>query len=293
MAPMIELPVIFNPVADRGRAAARAEELLARLRGLGLSPVLLRTTKAGEATDMAWELVRRKVPVVAAAGGDGTLNEVAQALVGTSTALAVIPLGSGNDFLRSLVGSVDVEEALRRLEKGKPRPVDVGEANGRFYLNSLGMGIDGQIAEDFIRWKFLRGELGYLWAALYEVARFGPFELSLRSDAGEFSGPGLMVSVMNGSHTAGGFHIAPGASPTDGVLNLIAIRHYPRLARVPILLRVRQGKHLGLRGVHAAQVRWVEVRTSRPLRVYVDGELLPRTAELSVRVHPGALLVVV
>lgn len=289
---MPDLPVIFNPVADRGRAQARAEEILARLKDFGLHPTLFRTTKPGEATEIARELAQKNVPLLAAAGGDGTLNEVAQALVGTKTALGIIPLGSGNDFLRSLVGFVDLSDALRRLAQGKPKPVDVGEANGRFYLNSLGMGIDGQIAEDFIRWKFLRGELGYLWAALYEIARFGPFELSVKSDAGEFSFPGLMITVMNGSHTAGGFHIAPGASPTDGALNLIAIRHYPRILRPPILVKVRQGKHLGLRGVKSGLVRWVEVRTDRPLRVYVDGELLPRTAELSVRVHPGALLVV-
>ncbi len=289
---MTELPVIFNPVADRGRAASRKEKLEEELEKLGLKPLFFLTTRPGEATEIARELVRKEVAIVAAAGGDGTLNEVAQALVGTKTALGIIPLGSGNDFLRSLAGEVDFQKALRRLREGKPTPVDVGEANGRFYLNSLGMGIDGQIAEDFIRWKFLRGELGYLWAALWEVARFRPFTLHIRSDIGEFSMQGLMVSVMNGSHTAGGFHLAPGASLTDGALNLIAISHYPRVLRVPILVRVRKGKHLGLKGVRAALVKWAEVKTSRPLRVYVDGELLPRTAELRIRVHPGALRVV-
>ena len=289
---MTELPVIFNPVADRGRAASRKEELEKELEKLGIKPLFSLTTRPGEATEIARGLVREGAAIVAAAGGDGTLNEVAQALVGTNTALGIIPLGSGNDFLRSLVGDVDLQKALQCLREGKPTPVDVGEANGRFYLNSLGMGIDGQIAEDFIRWKFLRGELGYLWAALYEVARFRPFELRVRSDAGDFTIPGLMVSVMNGSHTGGGFHLAPGASLTDGALNFVAIRHYPRIFRVPILLKVRAGKHLELRGVKTTPVRWVEARTDRPLRVYVDGELLPRTAELSVRVHPGALLVV-
>jgi YegS/Rv2252/BmrU family lipid kinase len=289
---MKELPVIFNPVADRGRAKEKLPKVEGHLRELGFSPKVFLTSGPGEATRIARELVQKGAELVAAAGGDGTLNEVAQALVGTKTALGIIPLGSGNDFLRSLVGEVDFQKALRRLREGKPTPVDVGEANGRFYLNSLGMGIDGQIAEDFIRWKFLRGELGYLWAALWEVARFRPFALQIRSDVGEFSMRGLMVSVMNGSHTAGGFHLAPGASLTDGALNLIAITHYPRILRVPILVRVRQGKHLGLKGVRAALVKWAEVKTSRPLRVYVDGELLPRTTELRIRVHPGALRVV-
>ena len=289
---MLELPVIFNPVADRGRAASRAEEVVATLKQHGLNPVLLRTAAPGDATRMAKELVKKQAPIVAAAGGDGTLHEVAQALVGTKTALGIIPVGSGNDFLRSLVGTVDLLPALGRLREGQPTPVDVGEANGRFYLNSLGMGIDGQIAEDFRRWKFLRGELGYLWAALYEVARFRPFELRIQSDAGSWEFQGLMISAMNGAYTAGGFHMAPGASLTDGALNLIAIRHYPRITRLPILFRVRQGKHLTLKGVRAALVRRVEVRTNRPLCVYADGELLPKTDELSVRVHPGALLVV-
>lgn len=289
---MRELPVIFNPTADRGRAAARAAELEGKARGLGLRLVLLRTTRAGEATEMARELVRGGAPLVAAAGGDGTLNEVAQAMVGTNAALGVIPLGSGNDFLRSLVGFVDLDDALRRLARGEPKPVDVGEANGRFYLNSLGMGIDGQIAEDFVRWKFLRGELGYLWASLYEVARFRPFRARLRSDAGSWEFQGLMISVMNGSHTGGGFHMAPGASLTDGALNLVAIGHYPRILRVPVLVKVRRGRHPGLRRVRTAPVRWVEVETSRPLPVYMDGELLPRTDKLAIRVHPAALRVV-
>ena len=289
---MKELPIIFNPAADRGRAKEKLPKVEAHLRELGFTPKFFLTSGPGEATRIAQELVQKGAEVVAAAGGDGTLNEVAQALVGTRAALGIIPLGSGNDFLRSLLGEVDFQRALQRLRDGKPTPVDVGEANGRFYLNSLGMGIDGQIAEDFMRWKFLRGELGYLWAALWEVARFRPFSLHIRTDIGEFSMQGLMVSVMNGSHTAGGFHLAPGASLTDGALNLIAISHYPRILRVPILVRVRQGKHLGLKGVRAALVRWAEVKTSRPLRVYVDGELLPRTAELHIRVHPGALRVV-
>ena len=89
---MTELPVIFNPVADRGRAASRKEELEKELEKLGIKPLFFLTTRPGEATEIARGLVRKRVAVVAAAGGDGTLNEVAQALAGTNTALGIIPL---------------------------------------------------------------------------------------------------------------------------------------------------------------------------------------------------------
>jgi len=290
---MKELPVIFNPVADRGRAKEKLLKVEGHLRELGFSPKVFLTSGPGEAArESPGSLSKRARSLWPPPAATAPSTRWPRPSWEQKTALGIIPLGSGNDFLRSLAGEVDFQKALRRLREGKPTPVDVGEANSRFYLNSLGMGIDGQIAEDFIRWKFLRGELGYLWAALWEVARFRPFALQIRSDVGEFSMQGLMVSVMNGSHTAGGFHLAPGASLTDGALNLIAISHYPRILRVPILVRVRQGKHLGLKGVRAALVKWAEVKTSRPLRVYVDGELLPRTTELRIRVHPGALRVV-
>ena len=88
---MKELPVIFNPVADRGRAKEKLPKVEGHLRELGFSPKVFLTTGPGEATRIARELVQKGVELVAAAGGDGTLNEVAQALVGTKTALGIIP----------------------------------------------------------------------------------------------------------------------------------------------------------------------------------------------------------
>lgn len=288
---MTELAVVLNPVADRGRAGAREGELRGLFREFGVEPRFLRTEGPGQATELVRNLCQEGLPRVVVAGGDGTLNEAAQALIGTETALGIIPLGSGNDFLRSLVGGLDLREAVRRAITGEIRKVDMGEANGRFYLNSLGMGLDGQIAQDYVRMKFLRGELGYLWAAIYEIARFRPFHLRLRADGQELQRNGLMVAVMNGPYAAGGFHLAPRADPADGALDLVAISNYSRPVRLPVLLAVRMGKHLGFGRVRHLLVREVEIRADRALPVHLDGELLTPTPELYIRIHPQALQV--
>lgn len=238
------------------------------------------------------EFCARAEPVVAAAGGDGTLHAVAQALVGTTTALGVLPMGSGNDYARALGIPENLKEAVRILLFGQPRPVDVGEVLGRFYLNSLGMGIDGQIAHDYQTHRFLRGELGYLLATVFEVFRFRPVEMAVEAEGFMYCGKLLTVAVMNGPWAGGGFCLAPRARPDDGLLDLALIGHYPRLVRLVVLPKTRDGSYLALKRTKLVHIRAAKIRAERSLVVHMDGELLPeRLSSLEVAVYPQALYV--
>lgn len=286
------IPIILNPAAGRGSAAEREEEIQRAFSELGLKVEIQRTAGPGHATELACRLCGCGARVVVAAGGDGTVNEVTQALVGTDTALAVLPLGSGNDFARALGIPMDLAKAVEAVVRGQERRVDVGEAQGRYYLNALGMGIDGQIAHDYRTHRFLRGEVGYLLATVYEVFRFRPFWAEVELGDVRYQGEFLAVAAMNGPWAGGGFCLAPQARLDDGQLDLALLGHYPRLVRLAVLPKTRDGSYLKLARAKLLRAREALVRAERPLFVHLDGELLPeRVTTLKVELLPQALRV--
>ncbi|GAB4305279.1 MAG: diacylglycerol kinase family lipid kinase [Candidatus Bipolaricaulota bacterium] len=290
---MAQVHVILNPAADRGRAGERREELDKALAAAGLAAEISLTARPGHAVELAREAVRAGATIVAAAGGDGTVHEVAQALVGTETALGILPMGSGNDYIRVLGIPNDIPRAATVLARGKSRLVDVADVNGEFSLNSFGMGVEGQIAADYKRMRFLKGEIGYLYATILEVVRFRAFRAEVEGDGWTFRGKLLSVSVMNGPYAGGGYHLAPHARVDDGVLDVGLIGNYPRLVRFAVLPKTRDGSYLNLARVHAKKAEWVKIQSDRPLPVHMDGELLPEPVqEIAVSLRPRALHVI-
>jgi len=288
-----ECLVILNPTADRGEAGRRERELRAALEEAGLEYKLVRTEAPGHASELAREAARAGVPLVVAAGGDGTVNEVAQGLVDTEVPLGVLPIGSGNDYARALGISKELRAAARRIATAEPQRVDVGLVKDRYFLNSLGMGIDGQIAWDYRRMRFLKGELGYLAATLLEIIRFRSFHAEVEADGWSFSGRLLTTAVMNGPYAGGGFYLAPQARPDDGQLDLVFLGNYPRVVRFSVLPKTRDGSYLALSRVQHRRARVARIVADRPLPVHMDGELLPEpVSRLEVELRPKALLVV-
>jgi len=288
-----ECLVILNPTADRGKAGRRERELRAALEEAGLEYKLVRTEAPGHASELAREAARAGVPLVVAAGGDGTVNEVAQGLVDTEVPLGVLPIGSGNDYARALGISKELRAAARRIATAEPQRVDVGLVKDRYFLNSLGMGIDGQIAWDYRRMRFLKGELGYLAATLLEIIRFRSFHAEVEADGWSFSGQLLATAVMNGPYAGGGFYLAPQARPDDGQLDLVFLGNYPRVMRFSVLPKTRDGSYLALSRMQQRRARVARIVADRPLPVHMDGELLPEpVSRLEVELRPKALLVV-
>ncbi|MFO8034581.1 MAG: diacylglycerol kinase family lipid kinase [Candidatus Bipolaricaulota bacterium] len=290
---MSKAHVILNPAADRGHAGHRGRELREILKALGFTTTVERTLKPGHGAELARRAVQDGAPLVVAAGGDGTVNEVAQGVVGSDTALGVLPLGSGNDYIRILGIPKDLVGAAKVLARGRCCQVDVGLTGERYYLNSLGMGIDGQIARDYTENRWLKGEPGYYLAALLEIARFRAFRVEVTADTWTHSGRQLAVTVMNGPYAGGGFFLAPGAAVDDGQLDIALTGDYPRAVRLWVLPKTRDGSYLSLSRMRRERARRITIKTDRPVPVHMDGELLPRPVrELSVQLIPGGLTVV-
>lgn len=286
--------LILNPAAGRGRARRCARRLveLARRR---LKPLEVHTT---ERPGHARELVSRMAgdaDTVIAAGGDGTIFEVVNGLGNSGAALGVIPIGSGNDFVRSVGLPGDVASAIDIIRRGNHRAVDVGLANGYRFVNGLGIGFDARAVVESRKIKWLRGLPLYLLSVLKAAWKYRNQKVRLHIDGDEEERPVFMISVGNGEYLGGGFRINPGARIDDGWLEVCifqALRKSEIFRYLPLAVR---GAHLRLPQVQQRRAQRLRVEAEEPLPVHADGELLSPHGFHSVEVslQPGALRVCV
>lgn len=274
--------VIYNPAAGRGRAKRLIEAAVARL----APDVELRPTKApGHAVELAEEAAGGFARVVAA-GGDGTVHEVANGLLRSGrleTVLSVLPVGSSNDYASAL--------GLTRWSAGRPpgppletARVDVGVVRGggreRFFVNCLGVGFNGMVAVESRRICRLRGAALYTTAFVRAGLRhFRQPPLTVRFDDAETAGPTLAVSVNLGQRE-GGFPIAPAAELDDGLFDtfhVTGVRRWHLARYLPALLAgTLPADHPNLR---VGRCRCAAVRGGEPLCVHADGELFAVPAD--------------
>jgi len=242
--------MIHNPAAGSGRAERVARAAAEVWTAAGWEVRLSPTRCAGHAAQLAAELAG-EADLVVACGGDGTLSEVASGLFGTDTPPGLIPAGTGNDFGRRGGLSRDPREAARQLLAGAPQPVDllaVGE-NRQVAINVLGVGFDAAVARRMnAQTRSTGGVLAYLSAVMLELAHLRPTRLRLRVGDREWEGEALLVAVANARSYGAGMRIAPAASITDGLLDIVIVRDMSRLRFLTCLPRVFCGTNTTLRG---------------------------------------------
>ena len=287
--------LLANPAAGSGRAlrlGARAATLLAN-HGLALETVLSRGP--GHLAEVAAAEAERGRARLIAVGGDGTLSEIAAGLLsapGAETALGIVPLGTGNDFVKSTGLPRDWRRACARLAAGfSARRVDAGRVNGRCFINAVGFGFDAAIARATLRYKSLPGPLGYA-AGMLDALRGGVGETmcSLRWDGGEDRRAITLVEVCNGQYAGGLFRLAPDAALDDGRLDLVWADALSRLEVLRYAPSVMRGTHQRLAVAHRARIRRVELVSEQPLPAQADGELLGDGLQrLSIEILPAAL----
>ena len=238
--------------------------------------------------------VRDGVDAVLVAGGDGMVNSIGAELVGTATALGVIPTGSGNGFARHFGIPLDLSGAIRALARAKRRPIDVGTANGRPFFVTCSLAWDAAIARRFESFPF-RGIAPYVFAAAAELITYEDQPIHVALDGGPaqvFSNP-ILFTVANLTQYGGGAQIAPKARPDDGLMELVvALR--PDL---PLLLiniaRLFNGTLDQLPQVTTRRFRQMDLHRLRATPIQLDGELVEAGREVFIRLLPKALSVLV
>ncbi len=281
---------VVNPAAGGGRAQGRLEDLVAIFKGANARVDVVRTPGPGEATRLAREAVAEGYRRVIAIGGDGTVHEIVNGLVGSAVELAVVPLGSANDFAAAL-GLREWRAAARLAATGRARAVDLAVANGRAFANCVGVGVDAAGARVVGRHRRVVGPLGYLTAALGTLATYRPRPVRIEFDGEVIAGKHLLVVAANGGRFANGMRIAPAASLDDGMLDLCVVGETSLAESIALLARVYRGAHVGRPKVRMARVRAVVIEQERALPVQLDGELT-EAERIEVRCMPRALPVV-
>jgi YegS/Rv2252/BmrU family lipid kinase len=289
-----DVAVLVSPAAGRGRAEALAGEVLAAYADAGLTPRVLPATNGVDAERQAAEAVAGGVAAVVAVGGDGTAHAALQAVAGTSTPLAVVPAGTGNDLALALGVPRDPVAAARAaaedLAAGDARTIDAGRTGNRWWVTVLCCGFDSAVTDRANRLRWPRGRRRYDVAVLAELARLRPRELTLVLDGEAQSLPITMVAVGNTAWYGGGLKVCPGADPTDGLFDVTVVGATTRLELMRTKPRLTSGTHIEHPSVSVFRAARVEL-SSPGVTTYADGEPvapLPAVAECV----PGALRVV-
>jgi YegS/Rv2252/BmrU family lipid kinase len=290
----MRIAVIINPVAGRGktRRAAGTEraQLASRLiRRTGVDGEVVLTRAPGHAIALARQFADQRFDVVAAWGGDGTVNEVAGPLLATATTLAIVPGGSGDGLAHGLGIPDDPERALTQALGGLESVVDVGFLGDRHFLNIAGVGFDAAVGERFNR-SGRHGSLSYGLHALSLVWSYRCPAYRLRVGSRELAGPRFLVAFANGREYGNGLLIAPDARLDDGLVNAVVVAGGSPVRQCWRARRLFWRRLAPAEGILRATVSSAQI-TGERLQCHVDGETFEASGTLDVRVEPGALRV--
>lgn len=295
---MTELLVIVNGLVTKRRRWGRAE---ARLRTLFGNSVEIRYTRGrGDATRIARESLESGADWIAAAGGDGTINETLNGFfegernVRPGAALSFLPCGTANDWVRTLGSPLRLPDAVDALPAARPDTIDVGlarcrgrcgEAHGRAFLNFAEAGVGSEVIR---RMEERRG--AYLPAAVRAAFSYLPrrFDVALDREEARCIGPLLSLIVAGGRYFGSGIRVAPMARPDDGLLEVITLGDFSRFEILRKIPKFVAGKYFDEPKVHHYSARELAAVSGDPVSLVLDGEIAGELP-VTIRVAPHAL----
>ena len=293
-APSSPAAAIINPTSGSSTRSSGRRALVERARRAfakaSLTGEIVCTEGVGHARVLATDFVRRGFSPIIAWGGDGTVNEVASALAFQNAVLGIVPAGSGNGLARELGISLRPERAVATAAWGIDRTIDVGELNGRLFVNLAGVGLDASVASLFNRLPG-RGLLRYVQATLSTVFSYVAETYTITAGGETFESRALIVELANGRQYGNGAVIAPHAKLDDGLLDLVVVAPRHPIRAIWSARRLFNGTIDLARNVSMRTASGITISADQPVQFHVDGEVVEGGTSLTAAVHPGALRV--
>ena len=292
----MKLKVIINPAAGRGKSIVRWKAAEQALRKLEIPFVSYVSGSKEHVGQLAASAAAEGYQAIMSVGGDGTLNEIVNGIAGSGSGdpgrnipIVVVSTGTGNDFIKSACLPKSIFEEVRLYRDGKPCPVDLGKFGDRYFINAAGIGFDAEVAHlANTRFGKLRGFLPYALGVLRKMPSFKPvhFKMWLNDLEAEFKA--WMVSVSNGQYYGGGMNVVPGASISDGLLDIGVLGSLGKLEILRLFPKVYSGEHLANPKVSVYRTKKVRIEAETVMKIQADGEVYEGQS-FEFTVHPGAV----
>jgi diacylglycerol kinase (ATP) len=292
MSIKLKIGFIINPISGT-RTKKNIPELINNKINTDLfEPVIKFTTCAGNATELTRQMVSEGFHIVVAVGGDGTINEVATALVHTNTALAIIPCGSGNGLARHLEIPLKIDEAIEVINNHKIVNIDYGSANDILFFCTCGVGFDAQIGHQFAQSK-KRGFFTYIKSVVAEFIKYKAKKYRFKTKDKKFRKQAFLVTFANASQYGNDAYIAPNADIQDGLLDVCILKPFPSYKVFEIGMKLMRKKIDNCQSVEFLRTDKIKIKRKKKGIFHYDGEPCYMKKKIVVRAHKQGLKVAV
>lgn len=250
------------------------------------------TQYAGHASEIATKAKDDGVDVVVAVGGDGTVNEVARAIVHSNTALGIIPCGSGNGLARHLLLPLNVRKAIDVINKCEVRQLDYGIINGYHFFCTCGMGFDA-----FVSMKFAeagkRGPITYVENVLREGLKYKPETYTIEDESGTLQYKAFLISCANASQYGNNAYIAPQASMSDGLMDVIIMEPFDVFEAPQISIEMFSKTLDKNSKIKTFRTRHLHIHRDKPGVIHYDGDPVMTGADIDIELKPKGINIIV
>jgi YegS/Rv2252/BmrU family lipid kinase len=289
----LKTQVLLNPTAGNYKCKRLLPTLKAKLSEKGIAHHISFSQYSGHIKELAAKAKKQDCKKIIVCGGDGTVHEAINALVGSDVELGILPLGTGNDFARSLGINEDLDFACSVLQHGKVKHVDVVMVNGnKYYVSVGGIGFDSEVASWANRYKkFALGVNIYTIAILAKLFTYKFKKVEIIYDTETYKGEILMAAFGNTKCYGGGINITPNALMDDGWLDICIVNKINKVKLLLLFPSAFKGNHIKFTEVNLYRAKTISINSEVPLQLLGDGELICQTPVL-LEVVPKALKVI-